>query len=58
MKFNLKLRDEESNVKKKIIAASGPTYVVAKRKPEKFRLAWIPTVWPRYRCHALLSQLS
>ena len=45
MNLILKLRDEEINVKYKIIAASAhPTYVVAKRKFEKFRLAWIPTV--------------
>ena len=43
MNLILKLRDEEINVNK-IIAASDPTYVVAKRKFEKFRLAWIPTV--------------
>ena len=44
MNLILKLRDEEINVRYKIIAASDPTYVVAKRKFEKFRLAWIPTV--------------
>ena len=44
MNLILKLRDEEINVKQKIVAASDPTYVAAKRKPEKFRPAWIPTV--------------
>ena len=34
MNLILKLRDEERNVKYKIIAASDPTYVVAKRKLE------------------------
>jgi len=44
MNLILKLRDEEINVKQKIVAASDLTYVAAKRKPEKFGPAWISTV--------------
>jgi len=41
MKFiYLKLRNEEINVKK-ILAVINATYAVAKRKPEKIRLAVI-----------------
>ena len=38
------LRNEEINVKKKILAVINATYAVAKRKPEKIRLAGIRTL--------------
>ena len=53
------LRNEEINVKK-ILAVTNATYAVAKRKPEKIRLAGIRTLTsaiPVQRSQAFFSQL-
>ena len=48
------LRNEEINVKK-ILAVINATYAVAKKKPEKIRLAGIAEVWVRIPASLIFS---